>query len=486
MPSNQRADLVERLQRSTLVFPLAVLAAAAMISISEGSYDSARGTLTELTQMGRARLLIYNVKARATDAESAQRGYLLTRRREYLAPYEEAADDLNRAMKFLREHYEQQKDQRALTLHAQLQQSIEAKMGELTEVIERQDSGRADKALELIMAGIGRDQMDIIRARAEELLHLENQRVVIGLRNVVNALLLNRVGVAAMTALSLLALAMYLRQVRALAEQRQLQALAIKAERDQLESEVRRRTDELTQLATHLQTAREDERSRLARELHDELGALLTAAKLDAARIKPKLGGLGPEVTERLTHLTETLNSGIALKRRIIEDLRPSSLAHLGLLPALEILVKEFGTRAEIPIVAELEPVPLPARTELTVYRFVQEAFTNIAKYAQATEVRVRLTADGDHALVEVGDNGRGFDIRAQPSSSHGLLGMRYRIAADGGSFRVDSAPNQGTRLVARLPLRAPEPAGSTAAALPSEPVPAAPDPTAADGATQP
>ncbi|MCX2863533.1 CHASE3 domain-containing protein [Paucibacter sp. PLA-PC-4] len=447
--------LLERLQRSAYVFPLAVLAAALMISISEGSYVKARGTLTELTEMGRARLMIYNIKLRATDAESAQRGYLLTRRREYLGPYEEANEDLSRAMKSLRAHYQQLEDEQALTLLAQLEQALGAKMGELAEVLERQERGRADSALELIQAGIGRDQMELIRARAEELMHRENLRVGAGLREVVNALLQNRIGVAAMTALSLLALAMYLRQSRALSRQRLALAEAVKAERDVLESEVHRRTEELTQLATHLQSAREDERSRLARELHDELGALLTAAKLDAARIKPKLP---PELQERLSHLNEALNSGIALKRRIIEDLRPSSLTHLGLLPALEIQAREFSERLEVPVLTELEAVPLSPRAELTIYRLVQEAFTNIAKYANASEIQVRLLNRDGRALVEVRDNGQGFDTKQQTLSSHGLLGMRYRVAAEGGQLMISSVRGQGTVLSASLPLPAPSP----------------------------
>lgn len=447
--------LLERLQRSAYVFPLAVLAAALMISISEGSYVKARSTLTELTEMGRARLMIYNIKLRATDAESAQRGYLLTRRREYLGPYEEANEDLSRAMKGLRVHYQQLEDEQALTLLAQLEQALGAKMGELAEVLERQERGRADSALELIQAGIGRDQMELIRARAEELMHRENLRVGAGLREVVNALLQNRIGVAAMTALSLLALAMYLRQSRALSRQRLALAEAVKAERDVLESEVHRRTEELTQLANHLQSAREDERSRLARELHDELGALLTAAKLDAARIKPKLP---PELQERLSHLNEALNSGIALKRRIIEDLRPSSLTHLGLLPALEIQAREFSERLEVPVLTELEAVPLSPRAELTIYRLVQEAFTNIAKYANASEIQVRLLNRDGRALVEVRDNGQGFDTKQQTLSSHGLLGMRYRVAAEGGQLMISSVRGQGTVLSASLPLPASAP----------------------------
>ena len=122
-------------------------------------------------------------------------------------------------------------------------------------------------------------------------------------------------------------------------------------ERDRLEGEVAARTAQLKELAQHLQTMREDERSRLARELHDELGALLTAAKLDVARLKSRLGASAtPDAAERLAHLNETLNGGIALKRRIIEDLRPSSLSNLGLVAALEILLREFAARSEIAV----------------------------------------------------------------------------------------------------------------------------------------
>ncbi|MDN3922613.1 CHASE3 domain-containing protein [Roseateles violae] len=458
---NRLSALLERLQKSTFAFPLAVLAAAAMLVISEASYSRAQDTLADLVQMGRARLLLYSIMARSADAETAQRGFLLTGKPEYLAPYEEAADDLSRALKDLKNHYAERGDLSAQRLHRQLEEAVITKMGELAEAVQRQRAGRPDAALELVQAGLGRDQMDLIRSRSEELLHLQNQRVASGRSQVYDALLLNRIGVAAMTAISLLALAMFLRQSRALAAQRDEQARAIAAERDQLEWEVGKRTAELTELATHLQSAREDERNHLARELHDELGALLTAAKLETARLKPRLAELAPDLLERLAHLTETLNSGIALKRRIIEDLRPSSLSNLGLLPALEIQAREFGERLEIPVHTELQPVRLSPRAELTVYRLVQEALTNIAKYAKAREVRVRLvsTADGQ-ARVEVRDDGQGFDPQAQARSSHGLVGMRYRVAAEGGSLKLSSSPGQGTVLTALLPqLPAAEPA---------------------------
>jgi len=234
--------------------------------------------------------------------------------------------------------------------------------------------------------------------------------------------------------------------------QREEQRRQVQAERDQFESVVLLRTAQLTELARHLQSVREDERHRLARELHDELGALLTAAKLDVARLKSRLGAMTPEVLERLQHLSDGLNSGIALKRRIIEDLRPSSLSNLGLVSALEILVREWGQRSEIEVDTSLEPVRLRPAGELTVYRLVQEALTNITKYAQATAVEVLLSSSDGWVHVSVRDNGVGFDTSAPRTSAHGLLGMRYRLETEGGTMTMESRPGQGTLIRAELP----------------------------------
>ena len=226
----------------------------------------------------------------------------------------------------------------------------------------------------------------------------------------------------------------------------------VQAERDRLEVEVAARTAQLKELALHLQTVREDERRHLARELHDELGALLTAAKLDAARLKSRLGATTPEVAERMAHLNEALNSGIALKRRIIEDLRPSSLSNLGLVAALEILVREFSARMEIAAECQLQPVNLRPSAELTVYRLVQEALTNISKYAKATEVWVKVGSRDGRVEVTVRDNGVGFDTSLPRLATHGLLGMKFRVESENGEMKIESAAGRGTSIVAVLP----------------------------------
>jgi len=220
-------------------------------------------------------------------------------------------------------------------------------------------------------------------------------------------------------------------------------------------------------LATHLQTVREDERSKLARELHDELGGLLTAAKLDVARVKNRLGEAGPEVAVRIGHLVKTLDAGIALKRRIIEDLRPSSLSNLGLKPALQILCSEFAKRSEIEVVTQLDEIRLADEAALSVYRLVQEALTNVAKYAGAHRVVVHLSVQGKHAVVSVTDDGRGFDVSKQKAGAHGLAGMRFRVQSGGGTMILRSAIGKGTRIEAALPLGDPganKPAGTVGA----------------------
>jgi signal transduction histidine kinase len=228
----------------------------------------------------------------------------------------------------------------------------------------------------------------------------------------------------------------------------------IDRERARLEDEVARRTRDLSDLARHLQTVREDERSHLARELHDELGGLLTAAKLDVALMRKRLSSSSPELVERITHLTQSLDAGIALKRRIIEDLRPSSLANLGLQKTLEAQCADFAKRADVKVEASIAELDLSDDRELAIYRIVQEALTNVAKYAKARSVWVSLGLLDGQALVQVRDDGVGFDPTRMREGAHGLSGMRFRVQSFGGEWQLQSAPGQGTLVQAHIPLR--------------------------------
>jgi signal transduction histidine kinase len=446
------------LKRNPVVFPLACLAVLAMVAVSETSYWRASDKLTTLTEVGAARTAVQDLAQSMLDAEASQRSFLLTHREEYLRPYERALKQIDHSFKVLDQYY--QKDDNSTAVLAKLHTVVAAKVSELAETMRLQREGKNDAAMELMLSDIGREKMDEVRQLTAELFARESANVAAGREDVDLTLGLGRLGLMVLSALGLLSLFMYLRQTSMLEAQREAQAderqRLVRAERDRLEQEVAQRTAQLVELTDHLQTAREDERHRLARNLHDELGALLTSAKLDAARIRSRLTGGNPEALDRLNHLVETLNSSIALGRRIIEDLRPSTLSNLGLVPTLEILGRDFASHSGVRVHTALEPVALPPDAQLVVYRLVQEAITNITKHARAKEVWITLQAVDGQAHVSVRDDGVGFDPARQPRSTFGLIGMRYRVAAEGGQFSLASAPGQGTCIEATLPQTAP------------------------------
>ncbi len=445
-------SLLKRVGRSAYAFPLACIAALMLLVISETSYRSASESMHRLTSMAATRTEIQSLWRHLVDAETGQRGYLITGRDDYLKPYRDSLAQVDASLHLLTEYYRD--DPVGQPLVKQLAALSAQKLSELATTMRLYDEGKQDAWREMMLTNIGQEKMEGLRVASRALLDLESQRVTQMREGVQRTLLINRIGVALTTLISLLAVSLYFRQSLVLTRVQIEQKLAVQVERDRLEVEVKTRTAQLTELAQHLQTAREDERSRLARELHDELGALLTAAKLDAARLKARLGTMTPEVTERLLHLNKLLNDGIALKRQIIENLRPSSLSNLGLVAALEIIAGEFAAASGLNIHVKLAPTDLSPSGELTTYRLVQEALTNIAKYAKATEVWVELSQHDGVVTVAVRDNGCGFDTSVPRQAAHGLLGMRYRVEAEGGEVTLVSQPGAGTSVEAWLPTQ--------------------------------
>ena len=385
------------------------------------------------------------------DAETGQRGYLLTGNETYLEPYDKAVATVQTNLDSLRMQFMgAPADMQEFAL---LSRQISRKLAEMELSLRLRRQGNEDAWKFILNTDVGKEHMEAIRQHAQELIARSDKRLQQGREQIEQSLMLSRIGIATVTAIGLLAFYMYLRQTQAVQTVNLREQEVLERERDRLEGLVRDRTATLSELANHLQQVREEERGHLARELHDELGALLTAAKLDVARLKSKIDATAPDVSERLKHLTETLNSGIALKRRIIEDLRPSSLSNLGLTAALEILTREYAERAGIDVETSLEPVQLPDAAQLTVYRMVQEALTNIGKYAKASKVLVSVHGYPTHVAVQVRDDGVGFDPGTVRPTSHGLAGMRHRVEAAGGRLTLTSRPGNGTLLSAVLPL---------------------------------
>jgi signal transduction histidine kinase len=208
------------------------------------------------------------------------------------------------------------------------------------------------------------------------------------------------------------------------------------------------------ELATHLQKMRDQERGDLARELHDELGSLLTRAKLDLAGLKQRMVGSSAEVDQRMQHLGEMLNLSIAFSRRVVEGLHPSSLTNLGLAASISILAREFQKGAGIATQLDMEDVDVDDEIQLVIYRMVQESLNNISKYAAARQVGISILNGDSEVIVAVRDDGRGFDTAAAGPASHGLASMRHRVQACAGEFTISSRPGAGTIVVAVLPAR--------------------------------
>jgi len=438
------------LPRMSISMPLAILAAAILIFINEASFHESTSATANIQEAQRSRTAVNKLLQNMLDAETGQRGYLLTGDLRYLKPYNAAVEETGQNLDNLRLFLTPYKEQLA-ELNA-LSRSISEKMAEMDLTVRMRREGREDAWKFVITTDVGEEQMQLIRQQAMRLTEINTQKMEIGQEQIRKTLQLSRIGVTIMALAGMLAFYMYLLQTKALLTSGHKEQETLQHERDQLGLQVMERTATLAELATHLQNVREDERGHLARELHDELGALLTAAKLDVARIKSRLGGNYPEATERLEHLTSTLNSGIALKRRIVEDLHPSSLSHLGLVASLEILAREFQERSGLVISTNLEHVELDSSSQLTIYRLVQESLTNISKYASAKKVCVKLESTDGYAIVEVVDDGKGFNIREVGAGSYGLTGMRHRVEAISGKLTVSSAEGRGAHIMAVVP----------------------------------
>jgi signal transduction histidine kinase len=223
-------------------------------------------------------------------------------------------------------------------------------------------------------------------------------------------------------------------------------------------TEVARSREELRVLAAHLETVREEERKRIARELHDELGQAVTALKLDLAWLEHRLLRHTPELSQRTRDLLKRLDGVIVSVRRIITELRPSILDELGLAAAIEWQAQEFATRTRVALdlAIDVDDGVLPDPVASAVFRMLQEALTNVARHAGARRVHVALHQDARLLSLDVADDGRGItEAELRGRRSLGLLGLRERASACGGTIEIRGEPGRGTTVSLRLPLPA-------------------------------
>ncbi|MEO8062052.1 MAG: histidine kinase [Pseudomonadota bacterium] len=219
----------------------------------------------------------------------------------------------------------------------------------------------------------------------------------------------------------------------------------------ELEARVAARTEELSLLSTELLRLMEAERSELAKELHDELGGLITAAKMDMSWLQSHIGEkLDAPGQEKMRSVVQMLNQAMTLKRRVVEDLRPSLLDHFGLSVALRSHFEERCRSAAVECIVTLpEDLPdLESTAQLTLFRVAQEALANLLKRGGAKHVELVIEPEVDGYLLTIGDDSAAMDA----SQQRALTSMRHRMLGAGGKLEVTASPGQGNRITAYVP----------------------------------
>ncbi len=227
------------------------------------------------------------------------------------------------------------------------------------------------------------------------------------------------------------------------------------------ERELRSSRAQLAELSSHLQIVKEEERERIARDIHDELGGNLVAIKFEVALLAGKLDSDPLQLRKRVRSIEKLVDDAIATAGRVARELRPGILKDFGLAAAIECQADDFKQRTGIPcrvLCADYDAVPDQA-TSTALFRIFQEALTNISKHSKATKVEVRLVQEGGDILLEITDDGTGLDPDAlSKPRSYGLRGIRERINALDGTLEIGAGPEGGTRIAVRAPAEVPEP----------------------------
>jgi signal transduction histidine kinase len=389
-----------------------------------------------------------------TDAESEQRGYLLTGENSYLHSYSAAAAKIEPALDHLRDAY--------VSLAkpggdiSQLRVLSGKKLGEFEETLALYRQKGVAPAIGVVRTDVGKQITKDILKIVTILREGANAEYSTATARWQSDLRLSRWitsgGAILDLGLVILAAALVYGDMR----RRARQATDLRDQKRELARQVDERTRELTALSTHLQGVSEQEKSALSRELHDELGGLLVAARMDLSWLQQRLPTCDPAIEQRFKRIHESLSAGVDLKRRVVEELRPTLLDNMGLFAALRWQFKESCRRTGLNCSETIPEAELKFNPDaaIGVFRVAQEALTNILKHADAKSADLTVEVEIDTFVLRISDDGKGIlPNRLRSITSHGLGSMRHRIAALGGSWDVHAPISGGTIVTARIPL---------------------------------
>lgn len=383
------------------------------------------------------------------DAQASALSFLLMRNDAYLEPYRSTATRLEPLMASM--NFDIPPDSDDYADLQDLKRLVDAKFQYLGEMLSR---GDAPLDLSAEHGELGKQLMDEIRVRVA-ILKARREKVHQDFENMYLARTkkIQYVGYALGVASLLLILGLFVVQQRQVALRARIQEL-LKTENSRLEAKVQARTLELSNLATNLTTAQEAERQHIARELHDEMGSALTAAKMDAGWLRRSLGTQVDElVQERMLRLIENIGSTISMTRRLVDDLQPPLLKGLGLVEALRSLGQQFEMEMSVVMDFPEHELSLSPEQSLALFRVAQESLTNVRKYAKASKVELSLKDKQGMVILSVADNGSGFNTENIELHGHGIAGMKHRAQMFNANLLLDSHAGRGTRIEVRMPV---------------------------------
>jgi signal transduction histidine kinase len=382
------------------------------------------------------------------DAESAQRGFLLTDKKEYLAPFDTAKAEAYSTIDRLLADIPASRPAERIEIQF-VRDYMDKKFYEMQATIDvAKTYAHNEQAVAMLNTDIGLSWMQRLRSLILAIQDRERSEIDRDISNWNHQVMVNRIMYGAITAVNLLLVFLVGWLISRDLKRRQRYATELK-------QEIQVRTSELTELSQHLLLVRESEKAELARELHDELGGLLVAIRMDLAQLAKRIDMTREDVQARWQRIQAALVAGIELKRRVIEDLRPTLLDNMGLLEALRWHAGQVCDQAGLVLQIRF-PEHDPEISDLAataVFRVVQEALTNIAKHAGAHNVRLELRDfDGGFRLT-LEDDGVGIaPDRTSKPGSHGLTGMKYRMLSIGGSLEIAAVTPHGTRVSITVP----------------------------------
>ena len=402
---------------------------------------------------------LQQLKANMFEAESAQLGYIISRREEYIAPFDAAIKQARINIKLskviINNTSTNQNKMTKLALLEDISANLEAKSAEMMLTMKLVEQHKIDEANQVISLNIGKLQMQkfivgmdkLIQMQVTDANDMSKKR-----KNTVNLARASVIGGALI--LILLVVMVIKRLLNELLAKSRLQQQVVDENAD-YKVKLKKQTLLLRSMALDYQTDVERERQKLSRELHDELGSIFTAIRMDLDWCVKKLAGIAPEIAEKINKTILYVNQGITYQRHIVQALHPSMISTFGFWPALNALIKDAAERNKWQLTLNLpeETTPLNETISLVTYRIVQESLNNASKYAKASAVNVDIMLDEQYIKVEISDDGIGVEMPTLSELTHGLSGMRHRVLAIGGHFEMLSNLNEGVLIRALIPL---------------------------------